>query len=595
MMGERDGQLVERFATLKRRYVERDRRMSQIRAVRQGEPELVFEGLFPEDWPKPIIANFIDVVAQDTAEMVGVMPTLSAEGDSVLDDSKRSRADKLTKIAAAYPTRSKLGGTRLVQAADRMNTYGFVAFRAEPVWEEQRIHIHVDDPVGAYPEFDRFGNVVTYAKSWTEKASKLAKFFPEFVSDIMPKQTGFRRSQSDDSQLTIVQWWDRDRCVLFLPDRDGLVLAGYENPISRVPVAIAVRPSLDDEQRGAYDDALWVYAAKARLAILSMEAVQKSVEAPIAIPDDVQEMAFGPDAIIRTAQPQMVRRVPLELPQSAMIENRVLEDELRFGTRFPQARAGEVDGNVVTGKGVEALLGGFDSRIKVAQSALGGALEDIVSICLEYDEAIWPDVERTVKGSTNGTPYEVRYKPSRDIKGQYNVSAEYGVMAGLDPNRALIWALQAMGAGLVSKSFTRRNMPVSLNIQEEERVIDIEKLRDAALASIQSYAQSIPQVAATGGDPVEAVNVLAQVIEARKKGVSIEDAIAKAFTPKEPPQGEVEEPGLPGMVEPSPAGPPPGGAPQQDPGIPPMQQLMAGLTGSGRPIMAGRVVRQTPV
>jgi predicted kinase len=34
--------------------------------------------------------------------------------------------------------------------------------------------------------------------------------------------------------------------------------------------------------------------------------------------------------------------------------------------------------------------------------------------------------------------------------------------------------------------------------------------------------------------------------------------------------------------------------PGMEQGPPPMQQLLAGLTGSGNPVLAGRVVRQVP-
>lgn len=589
-MAEYVKDIADRFELLKRKNVERDKRMRDILSVRSGHSELVFDGLFPSDWPKPIVANFIDVVASDTAEMVGVMPTLTAAGDSILDESKRSRADRLTKIANYYPYASRFG-SRLLTGADRLNTYGFLPLRIEANYDEMRPHIHVDDPMGAYVDFDRWGSVVCYGKRWTKKVSDLAALFPEYADKLDPYKT----RRSSEATIEIVKWWDADRCVLFVPEREALVLAQYENPIKRVPVAVAVRPSLDDQMRGAFDDVLWVYAAKAKLAMLSLEAVQKAVEAPIALPADVQELAFGPDAIIRSQTPEKIRRVALELPQSALIEGRLLDEELRLGTRFPEARAGNLDASIVTGRGVQALMGGFDARIKTAQAVLGEAIADAISMCLEMDEALWPDQPKVVQSAHNGTPYELKYTPGRDIKGNYNVAYEYGIMAGLDPNRALVWGLQALGAGLTSKSFLRRNLPVSMNVAEEEKVIDVEKLREALLSSVQGYAQAIPQMAASGQDPMQVVDVLASLVESRKKGVPIEEAVKSAFTPPQPPAGSPEPP-MPEMGAPmdqmAPSGTPELAAGPQAP--PPMQQLLAGLTESGRPQMASRVVRQVP-
>jgi len=585
---------------LRRQHTERDARMRAVHLVRSGHSEVIFKGLFPSDWPKPVVGNFIDVVGRDTAEMVGVMPTLTAAGDSVLDESKRSRQDKLTRIINYLAYTSRLG-TNLVQAADRMNTYGFVPFRVEANYDGGSPHIHVDDSMNTYYEKDRWGNVVLYARCFHQKVSELIALYPEHAAQLR-KNTGY--SSASDEVLDLVHYYDKDKVMLFVPKRDGLILSQYKNQISRIPVTIAEMPTLDGEVRGSFDDVLWVFAAKAYLAMLSLEATQKAVQSPIALPNDIQEFALGPDAIIRSANPEKIRRVPMELPQSSMIANRQLDDELRMGARFPQARSGEMDASVVTGRGVQALMGGFDSRIKTAQSMLGDALSEIISLALEMDETIWADVPKNVHASVNGSPYQLKYTPGKDIKGMYTVTHEYGVMAGLDPNRALVWGLQALGANLISKSFLRRNLPVNMNVSEEEKVIDVEKLREAALMSIQSYSQTLPELAASGGDPTQVIKVLGDLIEARKKGTPIETAISEAFKPKEPevsPGQMAEDPMAAMSQDPMlggqmPGGAPPGGAPGGGAPQPQgMQQLLAGLTGAGEPSMAARTMRQTQI
>lgn len=584
---------------LRRQHVERDSRMRAVHLVRSGHSEMVFKGMFPSDWPKPVVGNFIDVAARDTAEMVGVLPTITAAGDSVLDESKRSRQDKLTRIINYLAYSSRLGAN-LVTAADRMVTYGFVPFRVEADYENGSPHIHVDDSMNTYYEKDRWGNVVLYARVFYKKVSELVAMYPEYASRLR-KHTG--ASEASDEMLDLVHYYDKDRVMLFVPRREGLILDQYKNQISRIPVAIAKMPTLDGEIRGQFDDVLWVYAAKAYLAMLSLEATQKAVQAPIALPNDIQEFALGPDAVIRSANPEKIRRVPMELPQSAMIENRTLDDELRTGARFPQARQGEMDNSVVTGRGVQALMGGFDSRIKTAQSMLGEAISESLSLALEMDEKIWGDVPKDVHASVNGSPYQLKYTPAKDIRGLYTVTHEYGVMAGLDPNRALVWGLQALGGNLISKSFLRRNLPVNLNVSEEEKVIDVEKLRESAMMSIQAYAQSIPEMASQGQDPTRVISVISELIAARKKGVPIEEAIEDAFKPEEPEAspGQMSEDPMALMGQdpmsggqmpggpPSPGGAPAGAQPQS------MQQLLSGLTGQGEPSMAARTMRQTQI
>jgi hypothetical protein len=582
-------ELVQAYEQLKARNAERDKRMRDVAMVRAGNADQVFRGLFPEGtWSKPIIANLIDVVARDVAEQAGVLPTITAAGDSSLDDSQRTKADKRTKIANYYVAASRLG-TELLRGADQLGTYGFCVFRVEPNFKEKRPHIHVENSMGAYYDVDRFGEVSLYCRSYFRKAGDLAAKFPE-VADKILLTSAFGNRADSNQLLEVVRWTDKKQTVMFIPERGGVVLAQTPNKIGRVPVAIAQRPSLDGEVRGSFDDVLPVYAAKARLALLTMEAVQKSVEAPLALPTDVTQLAVGPDSVIRSNSPEKIRRVNLDVPQFAFAENNVLADEMKLGTRFPQARAGQAEGSIVTGQGVKALMAGFDSQIKVIQSILGEAIGEAISIAFATDEVYFTDVAREVSATANGVPYKLRYKPSNDINGNYGVTVEYGLMAGLDPNRALVWGLQARGDKLISRGMLRRNLPISLNAGEEERAIDIEEMRDSLKASISSLAQAIPMMVSQGQDPMQIVEKMATVIDERKKGTPLEEAVAKAFKPE--PAEEEEAPGMEQPEEPMGMG----GEmpPMQQGGRPAMQELLAGLTGAGNPVLAGRVTRQIP-
>jgi hypothetical protein len=75
-----------------------------------------------------------------------------------------------------------------------------------------------------------------------------------------------------------------------------------------------------------------------------------------------------------------VRRVRLELPNAAFGESQILLDELRQGARYPEARTGGVDASIITGRGVQALLGGFDSQVKAAQMSFRDAFVDVVRL-----------------------------------------------------------------------------------------------------------------------------------------------------------------------------------------------------------------------
>jgi len=221
---------------------------------------------------------------------------------------------------------------------------------------------------------------------------------------------------------------------------------------------------------------------------------------------------------------------------------------------------------------------------------LGDALGEALSLAYAIDDAYFGDIQREVSGSANGVPYKLKYRPSTDIDGNYGINIEYGLMAGLDPNRALVFALQARGDKLISRNFTRRNLPITMNAAEEERAIDMEEMRDALKAGVASLAAAVPQMVTQGQNPLEIIEKMATVIGERKKGTPLEDAVARAFEQPEEEEQE-QDPMQPAM---QPGMQPGGDMPAMEQGPPPMQQLLAGLTGSGNPVLAGRVVRQVP-
>jgi hypothetical protein len=576
-----------------------------VREVRKGNINKVFPGLFPDDYPKPMVANFIDIAARDVAEVIAPLPAFNCNATNVVSDAARKRADKRTMIVAGYRDQSRLQ-THMFTGADRYITFGMVPFVVEIDYERKTPIIRVDDPFNSYSEFDRFGRLLSYSKRYLKTIEDLCMEFPEHESVIR----GRYRQGGQNAQLELIRYHDKDQTVLFLPERKDHVLASAKNPIGKIMVVCAVRPGIDSDEnlRGQFDDVLWVQVARSRFATLSLEAAQKSVQAPFALPADVNVLEIGPDATIRSAQPEKIRRVDLNVPPGLFQESAALDQELRTGARYPEGRLGNQSGSIVTGRGVEALMGGFDTQVKTAQSVLAGAFRDVIDICFQIDEEIFGDVTKTVRGVDAGSPYEVTYTPKKDIAGEHIVDVTYGLMAGLNPNQALVFGLQARGDQLISRDFLRRQMPWEVNVTMEEQKIEIEKLQDALIQAVAGYAQAIPMLAQNGGDPSDVLSKLASVIDGRRKGKPLEEVVTAAFAPQPPPAQAGVEPipgspeagapgaggtelnprtGLPPTVVPGQAGMGPGGRPA-------VQQLLAGLNSRGNPTLAASVARMTP-
>jgi hypothetical protein len=579
-------QVAARVEALRYRNNERDARNQDVLAVRKGKISQVYPDFFPDGVDANVVANFIDVVARDLSEVMAPLPAVNCSAANSVSDKARAFADKRTRIASNYFSHSDLS-IQMYSGADWYITYGFVPFMIELDEESKMPRIRVENPIGAYPEFDRYGRCVAFAKRYLMTLGELVTQFPEYERELLGPN-GYK--QDLYSQLELIRYYDKDQSLIYLPTRQNLVLSYAANPLGKMMVVVARKPSIDGELRGQFDDVLGIQLLRNRFALLAMEAAEKSVQAPIVLPQDVQELQLGGDAVIRTANPAGVRRVELTLPQGAFTESALLNQELRAGTRYPEGRSGNIDASIVTGQGVQALMGAFDTQVKAAQAIFAAALRDIISICFEVDEKIYPE-EKTIRGVDSGSPYEITYKPSRDIKADYSADVRYGMLAGLNPAQGLIFMLQALGGGLISKDMAMRELPFTVNVTQELEKIEIENMRQSLLGGITAMAQAIPAMATSGGNPADIVTKIAGVITARQKGITLEDAIAEIFAPEQPvpPVGAapspVEQPSpVPGAA---PAGglPPEGLAPQAPP--PDLQTILSTLSGSGK--ATGRV------
>ena len=597
-------EIKDNYYRYKQAYAERDSRMEQVLLVRKGRMRDVFPDLFPDGpFENPIVANMVDISARDLSEVIAPLPAFNCNSPTMVSETARKKADKREEIVNAIVDFSDLQ-TQMFNASDKYVTYGFVPAQVEIDWEAQMPRIRFLESYGSYPVIDRFGRCNALYQRVQKPVQELMAAYPEYAHIIYDKDL-------DTTMLEIVRYHDKDQDILFIPERNDLVIDRAKNPLGKCMIKVVQRPSIDGQARGQFDDVLAIQVAKARYALLSLELATKAVQAPMVAPRDVQDLAFGPDAVIRTERPADVRRINIEVPAGAFAQQQVLEGELRLGSRYPESRTGNIDASIVTGRGVQALMGGFDTQIKTAHAMFARAFVDLLSLALEVDEVIFGNVEKNLRGTRNGVPYNIKYKPSRDIDKDYTVDVQYGLMAGLDPNRALVFGLQARGDKLISRDFLRRQMPFSFNATQEEEKVDTEELRDAMKQAIASYAQAIPALASQGQDPSDILYKLSYVIDARQKGTSIEVAVQDAFKPQNPPPGVAtpeqmtpEMAGQPGAVPPgeglpegmSASGRMVGVAPGQiaPGGRPDVQSLLASLTQRGEPNLQASLIRRLP-
>lgn len=593
-------QIARRVEALRRDAQERDARHQTVYDARAQKIDNIAPGSMPDAWPRPITANILDTNARQLAENLAPLPSLNCAPGVVTSERQKKSVAKRTKIAYSYIIDSGLK-RQMPTGCDWYLTYGSMPIVVEPDFRAGRPHLRIDSPMKSYVEYDLSGHVRSYTKIWRESARKLAAKFPEHSAAILGENQPFGRQTTGDTELELVKFCDKDEYVLYMPERKNLPLMVTPNHFGKVPVAVGRKPSWDDQDRGQYDDVIWPMLARNRVAMLGLQATQQTVRAPLAIPTDVQRIPFGDDAVIRTNFPEKIRRVGTDMPQAAWQQDALLAAEVAKGTRTPASATGDVDASIITGRGVDALNGGYDIQVATGQLIIGDALERALELAFEMDEKFWPNQKKSISGVINGTPFEESYTPSKDINGNYRVSVSYGFASGMNPNQALIFLLQLRGDQLVSRDFVQRQLPMDVDVASLQAEVDKEQTTDALKQGVFSLLSSMGIMAQQGMDPTMILTQAAKVIELRER-MPMHEAILKAFQPEPQPASPMSAGGPPGM----PGGPSEGQGPGLPPGVAPGQaqmgpggqadvmSLLAGLTSGGKPTASASVKRQVP-
>jgi len=579
-----------------------------VTAVLRGNFDDVAPGLFDDEWPRPVVANRVKVFIQHAGAALAPLPMVSCSSVTAASDTARDFADKRTKVANYYMERSRVQ-SQMQRAAEQFYAYGLIVTSIEPDFDEKFPTIVFENPVGVYPVWDRLGRTREVFRVFRRSLIQLTAEYPEHKRVLTRNLASGGRAA--DRDIEVVKWVSAERIVMFLAEQPDVVLMDVANPLGRCTYVVTPRPGWDEEASGAVDDLIWVQLALHAMQTFTLSAAAQSVQAPFAVPNDVDNIAIGPGEVIHSSEPEKIRRVGLDVPSGAWAAQEHLKGELDFGAIVPEALSGSIDASVVTGKGVQQLMAGYSQQIAMAQESLVGHFLQVIQIAFRLDEAFWPDESKAINGHSEGTPYKLTYRPSRDIRGDHSVEVAYGGIAGLDPNRGLVFLLQALGAGLVSQDYVRRHLPSDMNPTEEESKIAVEAMRDSLLQGLSALVQSIPQMVANGQDPSDIIAKAVQVTAALQAGEKLEVVLAKAFPPPEPVDPAQMSPeeqlaaamgggeGGPGGAEGfGPTGLPPGIRPDlatRGPGArPDLAMMFAGTNAAGNPNLQAGVSRYIP-
>ena len=194
-------QVSARVQSLRFRSTERDARNLDVLAVRRGKIAQVYPNFFPDGVDANVVANFIDIVARDLSEVMAPLPAINCSAANQVSDRARTFADKRTRIASNYFLHSDLS-VQMYSGADWYLTYGFLPFIIELDEEAKLPRIRLENPIGSYPEFDRYGRCIAFAKRYSLTLGELVAQFPEYERELLGKE---RYKQDLNHQIEMIR------------------------------------------------------------------------------------------------------------------------------------------------------------------------------------------------------------------------------------------------------------------------------------------------------------------------------------------------------------------------------------------------------
>ena len=534
--------------------------------------------------------NLIQVALEDTAEAASLVPTIRVIPSSGNQGAEK-RAALMEQRAISYLDISQIEMLEIKSLLD-LAAFGMFSWVVLPDRETGSPVVEWRDPRTCLPETG-WTPMDSVRRAMFARDLYLSQLPDEWRSKVLARvdlSQMDRKSRYDDPRVTLIEVFEEDyitTCALYqsvgsrLAAHDltwhPVLLERVETPGGICPVVIGQRPTLDGEPRGQFDQVVGVMQAHIRLMAMVLDYSDQAVYSDIWVKDLIGELPYGGGAVIQLGPQGAIGRVqPAVSSLQVQQELDALVSNVHLGGRWPKTRPGEIDQAIASAKFVEATAGMMNTVIRTMHLVMKRALEQAIRIAFKQDLEAGP--ERTIAGVLRNQQFLFEGKKG-DIDLKARVKVDYGIGLGRDPAQTMVLGIQGMQTGMFSKEYVQENFEGLTDVARERQRIDVEQLKDMAMAQILQGLQdkSVPAAA------------LIQIARERKSGADIFDLFEEfIIKPQEAAASQMIQGGLgadpmaPGMTDPNALSP--GGA--APPNAPPPEALLAAL-GGGAPPAAG--------
>lgn len=497
--------------------------------------------------------------------------------------SARSRADLKQRVL--YATWSQVN---MNQQLNKIGWFGPLMgdsfLGIWPDFDRNTVRAIVRSPEHAYPVQNFDGTKLdALLFKWKTTTGKAKRAFPGWSG---PK-AGSTSDATANAQIEILEYSDND-CFYRWVDKE--LVNGVEhnlgfNLFDQVPF---IHVPGEPWNHGAVEQSVNLVEAGNALYSLVMQAMLENVFPRLILEDPMkfsETIDTGPGAVIPVNPGG--KAYYLTPPTNALGEGiGVLQENeraIKQDTSMPDASFGQFDASIITGKAINALQGaGTGSLVEMVQgNGIGAALENwnekaltIYQRMFKNEQVYLEGVQPKLMSDLNPKAFAVSFKGAQLVGSPKNVVT---FSPYIDQHGKLVMGLQALGAGLVPKSYVREQIGVTDSEAMQEDIVE-EVLEEAVIGAIVQALQADPTPAnadtaegqATayleGTAPVRAP--LRQAPAALPAGQQLQPQGPGPAAGTLPGGGQVTAPPLPlpqGSVLPSQVGAPPTGAAPQTP------------------------------
>ena len=587
--GDAAAQIVTLFQSRKRERGALFVRMDEIRRHYNGDIIIPLPEL--DDMEKPAIPNLIaQGIDQFAMRVASVLPDISyiPVRPGIQASENKARDRRLANVG--WWDMNKMG-TKLRRRARHLTAYGMSVVTLSPVSldpsDRRDIpHWRVRNPLSTYP------SPMIDPDSMEPTDCIFADRRPlGWIKQHYPRQAAilYRGDKHDTDMFEILEYVDEIETVLvavgsekskastFGAPETGkgtashIILERIPNRAEICPVVSAGRITLDRLQ-GQFDQMLGMYQRQAKLDALDMIAAFRNVfpdewivstsNSPTS-PRIVQEAdgKAGIRGIVDKGQVQITHLQPGSTTTEALDR---LERAQRVTASLPAEFGGESPTNIRTARrGSMVMSNAIDMPIQEYQEILANSLELENRRAVKIMKAYYGNKPSMFFMGSDGKVVRPDYTPNEAFETDMSY-VKYS-MPGADVNGMVIAIGQRVGTGIMSTQTAREMDPAIEDPIRERDQVEIESLRRALLAGMETQAQQgtldpsiIARIAMAKAERHVTLEAAVQKIHEEMQ----EEQAAQANTPQIP--GQMTPESQPGMAV-SPENPPSAAAVEEPP------------------------------